>query len=129
MMKSAMVLIATACLLLAACGEEAQPTDNDRAGQPDAIEQAESTEAPVAHSPVTEAEAATPGPAPEEPRSCEEEIGRQAATELARRCRFVSPATRPPCHPANSCQMIQAEIDRSCAMLGTELPAECKAVE
>ncbi|WP_283843561.1 hypothetical protein [Brevundimonas albigilva] len=40
---------------------------------------------------------------------------------------MVSPATRPPCNAANPCEMIQAEIDRSCAMWARDgnAPKEC----
>ena len=51
--------------------------------------------------------------------SCEAQIGATAATALAKQCRAVSPATRPPCNAANSCALIRDEIARGCAMLGT----------
>lgn len=47
---------------------------------------------------------------------CRAEIGAAAAQKLADRCRAVSPATHPPCHPGNSCTLIQGEIDRSCVI-------------
>ena len=61
--------------------------------------------------------------------TCLSEIGKSASDRLVARCIMVSPATHPPCNAANSCQMIQDEIDRSCAMYGPEekKPAECAA--
>ncbi len=62
---------------------------------------------------------------------CRAEIGDAAAQKLADRCRMVSPATHPPCNAANTCQMIQDEIDRSCAMWDKDgsqpKPKECTA--
>lgn len=52
--------------------------------------------------------------------TCAEEIGAAAAAERAAVCRAVSPATRPPCNPANSCAMIEDEIARSCALLADD---------
>lgn len=72
------------------------------------------------------AEAASPSPP-----QCRAEIGETAAQRLAERCRMVSPATHPPCNVANSCQMIQGEIDRSCALWDKDTsqpkPKECTA--
>lgn len=64
-----------------------------------------------------------------EPGSCLSEIGAAASARLVQRCIAVSPATRPPCNVANSCEMIQGEIDRSCAMYGPgeTKPKECAA--
>lgn len=62
---------------------------------------------------------------------CRAEIGEPAAQKMADRCRMVSPATHPPCNAANTCQMIQDEIDRSCAMWDKDTsqpkPKECTA--
>ena len=52
--------------------------------------------------------------------SCEAQIGTTAATALARQCRAVSPATRPPCNAANSCALVRDETARGCAFLGTD---------
>ena len=62
-----------------------------------------------------------------EPGSCLSEVGEAAAARLVERCIAVSPATRPPCNRANPCDMIQGEIDRSCAMYGADeaKPKEC----
>jgi len=59
-------------------------------------------------------------------RSCRAEIGSRAAQALANRCRFVSPATRPPCHPANSCALIRSEIARGCNYILPNRPRECR---
>jgi uncharacterized protein len=49
--------------------------------------------------------------------SCESELGKARADRLVRQCLNVSPATRPPCNVANSCAMIQSEIERGCGLL------------
>jgi len=61
--------------------------------------------------------------------TCLSEIGKAASDRLVTRCIMVSPATHPPCNAANSCQMIQGEIDRACAMYGPgeTKPKECAA--
>ncbi len=61
--------------------------------------------------------------------TCLSEIGKAASDRLVERCIMVSPATHPPCNAANTCQMIQGEIDRSCAMYGPgeTKPKECAA--
>jgi hypothetical protein len=51
-------------------------------------------------------------------RSCRAEIGTRAAAALVRRCRYLSPATHPPCNALNPCSLIREEIERSCAMFG-----------
>ena len=96
-----------------------------------ACQQAEEPVSPPAETPAAPAPAPTPEPSPEAPEaqpvSCEAERGLEAAQALADQCRQVSPATRPPCNPANPCAMIQAEIDRSCALWAEDddVPAEC----
>lgn len=82
--------------------------------------------------PSPEPEARPPrSPTPPEPVAnsetpCRQAIGEAAAAKLVQRCIVVSPATRPPCNAANPCDLIQSEIDRSCALFrdGTK-PAEC----
>jgi hypothetical protein len=64
-----------------------------------------------------EAGAATP--------SCQAELGDARSAQLVNQCILVSPATRPPCNAANSCQMIEGEILRSCALLEGKAPAFC----
>jgi hypothetical protein len=66
---------------------------------------------------------------PIDDRPCLETLGEAAAARLVQRCVAVSPATRPPCHASNPCDLIQGEIDRSCAMWtrdGETPPKECK---
>lgn len=62
-------------------------------------------------------------------RTCTDSIGEAAAVRLAERCTMVSPASHPPCNPANACALIQDEIDRSCGQYGPgeARPAECSA--
>lgn len=85
---------------------------------------------PEQAAPEAEAPTATPAVTPVgEPGSCLAEIGEARSKRLVERCIAVSPATRPPCNSANPCDMIQGEIDRSCAMYGPdeEKPKECAA--
>jgi len=48
---------------------------------------------------------------------CASEAGKQQADMLVQWCRNVSPATHPPCHAANRCDLIIDEIKRGCAFL------------
>jgi hypothetical protein len=133
--------IALALLLaLAACNR--QPGAEDQAPPPDAPAAEAAAPAP-AEEQLAESEAEeeseaepiaerrpSPQAAAEEPEEetaegCEGEIGLQAAQRLARQCRDVSPATRPPCNVANSCGMIRDEIRRGCDMLAEDAPAFC----
>ena len=69
-----------------------------------------------------------PQPVPLDERPCREALGEAASARLVQRCIAVSPATRPPCHASNPCDLIQGEIDRSCAMWtrdGETPPKEC----
>ena len=77
---------------------------------------------PVVSEPVAAAPVGEPG-------SCLAEMGEARSKRLVERCIAVSPATRPPCNSANPCDMIQGEIDRSCAMYGPDeaKPKECGA--
>ncbi|WP_292084624.1 MULTISPECIES: hypothetical protein [unclassified Brevundimonas] len=86
------------------------------------------TEAKVEPKPEAEPEAPAVTPVGE-PGSCLAEIGEARSKRLVERCIAVSPATRPPCNSANPCDMIQGEIDRSCAMYGPDetKPKECGA--
>jgi hypothetical protein len=135
-------LLATATLLaLAGCnaapsgepaGNAAAPdtaaVEQDQASPPPAPDAASTT--PVANQPEYEAvPPVAPLPAGPVPAgSCAAEIGAEAATRLATECRAVSPATRPPCNPANSCELIRVEIERGCAMLDeADRPAACAA--
>jgi hypothetical protein len=93
--------------------------------------------APVAPAPVMPADAppqeeVDPAVAMEPvgaPVSCLNDIGETDARRLVDRCIAVSPATRPPCHVSNPCELIRDEIERSCEMYtpGETKPAECAA--
>jgi hypothetical protein len=122
--RSAILLAGILAATLAACNGQ-RPDDNAAMNQPVAVDEANLTSGPTANASGENVAASEPAPVAKPPKSCEAEIGKDAAAELAKRCRFVSPATRPPCHPANPCEMIQDEIDRSCDMFGKDKPAEC----
>ncbi|WP_420470501.1 hypothetical protein [Brevundimonas sp. FT23042] len=115
-------LLSAAVLLLAACGQQpAEPAAGD-AAPPAGGTTAEPimpADAPPQEEAIAPMEASS--------TSCSLDQGSDAAMELVRRCMAVSPATHPPCNPENPCQMIQDEIDRSCAMYkpGEARPAEC----
>jgi len=89
--------------------------------------------APSTSSPAVSSDAALAPVAPSAPTertACRDEIGQAAAQALVQRCIQVSPATHPPCNVANPCEMIQGEIDRSCALWsrdGETPPKECSA--
>ncbi|KQV53725.1 MULTISPECIES: hypothetical protein [unclassified Duganella] len=57
--------------------------------------------------------------------SCDQQLGKAKAAELVKQCKNVSPATRPPCNAANSCELITDEIKRGCKILGDDAPAYC----
>lgn len=65
-------------------------------------------------------------PEAERAEGCAGEIGLPAARRLVAQCIDASPATRPPCNTANSCDMIRDEIKRGCDFLGEDAPAYCK---
>ncbi|RZJ30999.1 MAG: hypothetical protein EON85_04075 [Brevundimonas sp.] len=119
------ILLTAAVLLVAACGQ--QPSGPAAEGE-GAAPTAEATAEPImpADAPPQEE---TIAPTEASSTACELDIGSDAAVALASRCTRVSPASHPPCNPANPCQMIQDEIDRSCAMYGPgeTKPAECSA--
>ncbi|WP_375459778.1 hypothetical protein [uncultured Enterovirga sp.] len=69
------------------------------------------------------AAAATRGSA----KSCSDELGPKGAASLVGQCRQVSLASRPPCNAEYRCGLIRDEIHRSCALLGAEAPAFCRA--
>lgn len=86
-------------------------------------------QAPVA-APEPEARLPTPPSPPAQVQisetPCRQAIGEAASARLVRRCIAVSPATRPPCNAANPCDLIQSEIDRSCAQYPANgKPTEC----
>lgn len=105
-----------ALALLAAC-QQPEPPASAPAGGSTAPQGPEGS--------LSEPAPSTPEP---QPVSCLDERGQDAAQALADRCRQVSPATRPPCNTANPCALIQAEIDRSCALWADQgdLPEACR---
>jgi hypothetical protein len=58
-------------------------------------------------------------------QSCSKRMGKARAETLVKQCLQVSPATHPPCNAANSCELIEDEIRRSCALLGVDAPSFC----
>jgi len=58
-------------------------------------------------------------------QSCLKQAGKAHSDQLVKQCLQVSPATHPPCNAANSCELIEDEIRRSCALLGRDAPAFC----
>jgi hypothetical protein len=118
--------ILSLALVLAACQQPTAPSAPEPAPAPSATPVA----APAAPAPAPTAPPSAPettAPPATGAQPCREQIGEAAATALAEQCRMVSPATRPPCNAANPCEMIQAEIDRSCAMWERDgnAPKEC----
>jgi len=78
--------------------------------------------------PPRTASAASPATSPAAALTCLEEVGETKANRLVERCIMVSPATRPPCNVANTCETIQGEIDRGCGFFEPgQKPAECDA--
>jgi len=135
--RAAVPLLALA-MILAACQPGPQTQPEEAAAAPEATQP---TPAPVpapapSATPEKEPQATIPEgpdmrpvPVPTSEQPCRDQIGEAAATALAERCRMVSPATRPPCNAANPCDLIQNEIDRSCALWERDgdPPAECAA--
>lgn len=117
------ILLTAALLLVGACDQQAAPGASGAAAP--AAEVAPEPVMPADAPPQEEAVA----PVEASSTACELDIGSDAAVALASRCTRVSPASHPPCNPANPCQMIQDEIDRSCAMYGPgeTKPSECAA--
>jgi hypothetical protein len=118
------ILLTAALLMVAACDQQAAPKGGDAA----APATAEATPDPVMPADAPPQEEAI-APAEAASTSCILDQGSDGAMELVRRCMAVSPASHPPCNPENPCQLIQDEIDRSCAMYkpGETKPTECAA--
>jgi len=55
-------------------------------------------------------------------QTCEEEAGPDLAAIYVEQCLEVSPATHPPCNVENSCELIQDELARGCALLASDSP-------
>lgn len=114
-----------ACLilggLLAACQPRPEPATSAPTPAPSAAREPEAR--------LPEGPDMAPRPVPlEDTRACRETLSEAASARLVQRCIAVSPATRPPCNSANPCDLIQGEIDRSCAMWtrdGETPPKEC----
>lgn len=121
------LLLAAAALALAACSPGPQtPSETSEAPAAPLDSFDPGLKPAISATSAAREEAASPSPP-----QCRAEIGETAAQKLADRCRMVSPATHSPCNAANSCQMIQDEIDRSCALWDKDAsqpePKECKA--
>ena len=93
-------------LFLAACQPPSQ--GKDAAGPAAVVTGGEDLVMPDDAPPQEDAVAPTEAGA----MSCTLDQGADGAAALAARCTAVSPASHPPCNPANPCQMIQDEIDR-----------------
>ncbi|WP_269515082.1 hypothetical protein [Brevundimonas subvibrioides] len=124
-----------AVLGLAACQPSAEPSAADT-GPDAAVTPLQSTaEMPADAPPQEEAMSEEDAPATDYASgedasgACSDTLGAREAASLVSRCIAVSPATHPPCNAANSCAMIQGEIDRACGLYGPdeEKPAECAA--
>ncbi|WP_341022263.1 hypothetical protein [Brevundimonas diminuta] len=116
-----------ACLILSSLLAACQPRPEPAASAPVPTPAPSPAREPEARRP--EGPDMAPQPVPIDDRPCLETLGEAAAARLVQRCIAVSPATRPPCHASNPCDLIQGEIDRSCAMWtrdGETPPKECK---
>ncbi|MDV6329547.1 hypothetical protein [Asticcacaulis sp. 201] len=115
-MRKAILLSALA--LLAACSPREKPADVATPAEASQMNEKASVNA-VAMSAIPQRLAPD--------STCLAQIGKAAADHLVKRCIQVSPATHPPCNVQNRCEMIQDEIDRSCAMYGPgeKKPDEC----
>ncbi|MEN5112455.1 hypothetical protein ABE453_00415 [Brevundimonas diminuta] len=116
-----------ACLILGALLAACQPRPEPAASAPVPTPAPSPAREPEARLP--EGPDMAPQPVPIDDRPCLETLGEAASARLVQRCIAVSPATRPPCHASNPCDLIQGEIDRSCAMWthdGETPPKECK---
>lgn len=60
--------------------------------------------------------------------SCIREVGSAKARRYVQDCIAVNPATHPPCHVLNPCDLILGEIRRSCQLFaGNGRPQICAA--
>lgn len=119
-MRAPILLTALLVLpLLAACQQPAGAPSDSPAAEASA-EPLMPADAPPQEDVVAPVEASS--------TACTVDQGSDAAVALAARCTRVSPASHPPCNPENPCQLIQDEIDRSCAQYSdADRPAECAA--
>lgn len=58
-------------------------------------------------------------------KTCLAQAGKARAEQMVKQCLKVSVATHPPCNVQNSCELIEDEIRRSCAMMGLDAPTFC----
>lgn len=119
--------LALAALILAGCGDRPE-TPVDASPVPEASRADRGETAPLP-TPLMPDDAPPQEEIPLAPgASCTDAIGEARAAQLVQRCIAVSPATHPPCNVANPCAVIQAEIDRSCALWDRDgdPPAECR---
>ncbi len=125
---SASLALTALALTLAAC-ESPEKAAEPEAAPPAAAAAEQTPVMPMDAPPQEEADGAEGEVLGAADRTCSDAIGAAAAARLAERCTLVSPASHPPCNPANACALIQDEIDRSCAMYGPgeQKPAECAA--
>lgn len=128
MRKTLTPFIAMAAVLaLSACGDPA-PKPAPETYKPGEQSTVMPDDAPPQEEAGADEDKAAPASAEQETASaCAATLGSAKAAALVKRCIAVSPATHPPCNVANPCEMIQGEIDRSCAMYGPDeaKPAEC----
>jgi hypothetical protein len=124
-MRRTVIALLAVTALVAGCDRPAETP----AGAPANADVAPMPEMPADAPPQEEVDPALVSTPAGAPVSCLNDIGVVAAQRLVDRCIAVSPATRPPCNAANPCELIQSEIDRSCAMYAPDeaKPAECTA--
>ena len=133
--RAAVPLLALA-MILAAC----QPGPRTQTEEPAAASETSQPATPLAPAPqptpekepqatIPEGPDMRPVPVPTSEQPCRDQIGEAGATALAERWPMVSPAAPPPCNAANPCDLIQNEIERSCALWERDgdPPAECAA--
>ena len=117
--------VPAALLLLSGCGPSLAPVTGSEDGQASVTSERSATmpeprtaqTAPTSTAPRRDTSSSTQVVKGQPEGSCAAEIGQAAADKLAVTCRQVSPATRPPCNVANSCEMIRDEIARGKAFI------------
>jgi len=117
----------TTALLLAACGSGSEPAPVATNSEPAATMAAMPAESPIGDetgAPAAKTNAPAKAAKPMQPISCTAELGKAKAAKLVQQCIRLSPASHPPCNAENSCAMIEGEIARSCAVLGSNLKGE-----
>lgn len=120
--------LALAALILSGCGDRPE-SPVEATPLPEAQTARTADGAPIP-TPLMPDDAPPQEEMPLEPgASCTVAIGEARAAQLVQLCIAVSPATHPPCNVANPCAVIQAEIDRACALWDRDgdPPAECRS--